>query len=500
MKTLMIEGLIKAYGSQLALRQVSLEARAGEVLAICGENGAGKSTLMAILSGARQPTAGRILIDGKPVVIETPYHAFDFGIRTVYQELSLLSPLSVTENLFLGELPTRNGRISWVTAHAEAARRLAAFGMSTVDVRRPVGDYSVAVQQMIEIAKALVHEPELLILDEPTAVLTARETALLFQRIRELRNRGTLILYISHRLDEVFEIADRIMVLKDGSTVDTMSRAEMNHERLVRSMVGRPIEAIYPVQFPAQPRSIFRTHRLTSKRSFSDVSFDIKAGEIVGFFGLIGSGRTQLARCIFGADTIESGDMELDSAPYRPSSTKDAISAGLGFVTEERKKDGLLLDADVLENGGLASMKRYCIGPVIDRPRQEALVAAKVRELDVRPLALDQIVRNMSGGNQQKVILAKWMLVEGLKLLILDEPTRGVDIATKVQIYRLIAELTATGMAIMLITSDIPELLGLSHRVNVMRAGRLTASFERADASEEKVFSAAANIQLEAAA
>lgn len=500
MKTLMIDGLIKAYGSQLALTQVSLEARAGEVLAICGENGAGKSTLMAILSGSIQPTAGRILIDGKPVVIETPYHAFDFGIRTVYQELSLLSPLSVTENLFLGELPTRGGRISWVTAHAEAARRLAALGMSNIDVRRTVGDYSVAEQQMIEIAKALVHEPELLILDEPTAVLTARETALLFQRIRELRNRGTLILYISHRLEEVFEIADRIVVLKDGSTVDTMSRAEMNHERLVRSMVGRPIEAIYPVQFPAQPRCMFRTHRLTSKRGFSDVGFDIKAGEIVGFFGLIGSGRTQLARCIFGADEIESGDMELQSAPYRPWSIKDAISAGLGFVTEERKKDGLLLDADLLENAGLASMKRYCIGPIIDRTRQEALVEAKVRELDVRPSALDQIVRNMSGGNQQKVILAKWMLVEGLKLLILDEPTRGVDIATKVQIYRLIAELTATGMAIMLITSDIPELLGLSHRVNVMCAGRLTASFERADATEEKVFSAAANVQLEAAA
>jgi ABC-type sugar transport system ATPase subunit len=499
MQELKIDQVSKAYGRYLALKDVSLEARAGETVAICGENGAGKSTLIGILAGARQPTRGRVIIDGQPVTIQNPSHAFELGIRTVYQELSLLPPLSVTENLQLGALPMKGPRIDWKKAHAEAERHLAAIGMPEVDVRRPVASHSVAVQQMLEIAKALVHEPQLLILDEPTGVLTARESRLLFERIHALNARGTLVIYISHRLDEVFEIADRVVVLKDGVTVDMMTRAEATHDRLVRSMVGRPLGAIYPALAPPQDNVVLSARGLGAGRSFADITFDIRAGEIVGFFGLIGSGRTEVARHIFGAAPGNQGTMVIDSKTYAPRSPQTAIAAGLAFVTEERKRDGLLLDADLLDNGGLASMKQLCFGRFLKRATRRHLVAAKARELDVRPPILEQLLRNMSGGNQQKVILTKWLLVEGLRLLILDEPTRGVDIATKVEIYKLIADLAATGVAILLISSEIPELLGLSHRINVMRAGRIVASFEHSEASEEKVFAAAANVRLEAA-
>jgi len=355
------------------------------------------------------------------------------------------------------------------------------------------------VQQMIEIAKALVHEPELLILDEPTGVLTTRESHLLFDRIRRLKARGTIIIYISHRLDEVFEIADRVIVLKDGSTVDIIAREAVTHDRLVRSMVGRPIEAIFPKRGTPGTRVLYRAEDLSTAGVFSNVSFDIKEGEIVGFFGLIGSGRTEVARRIFGADRIDAGAMELAGKLYRPSSPRAAIRAGLAFVTEERKRDGLLLDADVLTNGGLASQKQVSLGPFINRTLQKRVVGAKARELDVRPAALDQLLRHMSGGNQQKVVLTRWLLLDHLKLLILDEPTRGVDIATKVAIYRLVAELAATGVAIMLISSEIPELLGLSHRIHVMREGRLVATFDHSQATEESLFAAAANVRLEAA-
>jgi ABC-type sugar transport system ATPase subunit len=499
MQEVKIDQVVKAYGRHLALKQVSFTARAGEVVAICGENGAGKSTLIGILAGARQPTLGRILIDGQPITIQNPSHAFALGIRTVYQELSLLQPLSVAENLQLGALPTRHGRIDWRAAYAEAERQLAAIGMQEVDVRRPVASYSVAVQQMLEIAKALVHEPRLLILDEPTGVLTARESRLLFERIRALKARGTIVLYISHRLDEVFEIADRVVVLKDGSSVDIMTRAEATHERLVKSMVGRALGAIYPERAQPKDQVVFAARGLTGKQGFADIDFDIRSGEIVGFFGLIGSGRTEIARALFGADRLAGGDMMLAGSPYRPGTPREAIRAGLAFVTEERKRDGLLLDADVLNNGGLASMKQVSVGPFLNRRRERQAVGAKARALDVRPPALDQLLRNMSGGNQQKVILAKWLLLDRLRLLILDEPTRGVDIATKVEIYRLIAELAATGVAIMMISSEIPELLGLSHRINVMRAGRIVARFGAGEASEEKLFAAAANVRLEAA-
>ncbi|KAJ54391.1 hypothetical protein ACMU_18360 [Actibacterium mucosum KCTC 23349] len=489
----------KSFGATLALREASFTAYRGEVVAICGENGAGKSTLMSILAGSRMPTLGHIEINGKTVLITSPHDAFDRGIRTVYQELSLLPDLSVAENLFLGELPVNGwGRIDWATLWADAGTEMVALGMPEIDVRRPAGDYPVAVQQMFEIAKAIRNKPELLILDEPTGVLTQRETDLLFAKIAELKAAGTIIFYISHRMEEVLEISDRVVVLKDGRSVDEAPADMMTHDRIIQSMVGRPLEKIYPPRVRDHGPVRMSVQGLRAP-GVHDVSFDLKAGEILGFCGLVGSGRSEVMRAIFGADPRQGGDVVIDGVPLNAPTPKRAMAAGLGFVTEERKVDGLALDADVLDNAGLASMSRISRGPVLNRRAQRDMVFRQVQKLDLRPLELSYILRRMSGGNQQKVILAKWLLMQGLKVLILDEPTRGVDIATKVEIYRLIADLAAQGMGILLISSEMPEILGLAHRLCVMNSGRIVAEMVPEETNEHEIFVAAATVERPAA-
>lgn len=500
MQSLRLLSITKTYGDAHALADATVEAEAGQVVAICGENGAGKSTLMGILSGSRQPSSGRIEINGQDVTIGTPHEAFDLGIRTVYQELSLLPHLSVTENLFLGELPVGLlGRVDWTSATQMARAEMEAIGMGHVDVRRPVGDYPVATQQMVEIAKALRVRPEVLILDEPTGVLTSVESELLFAKVRELKAQGTIILYISHRLEEVLDISDVLVVLKDGATVDRMTREEATNDRLVTSMVGRPLEAIYPPRRLAGLETRLKVDGLTSSGKFSDISFELKRGEILGFCGLVGSGRTEIMRALFGADPLTSGRIEIDGKELRRPTPAKSIRAGIGFVTEERKKDGLALGADVLDNAGLASMDRVSSGPHLSRRRQRRMVHEKAVDLDLRPLKLSQMLQHMSGGNQQKVVLAKWLLLSGLKVLVLDEPTRGVDIATKVQIYRLIADLAEQGVSILLVSSEMPELLGLSHRILVLRQGRLVAEFDPETSTEHEIFVASADVKTEAA-
>ena len=500
MKSLKLDNIVKYYGEHPALVGATLDATAGEVVAICGENGAGKSTLMAILAGSRQPTSGEILIGNAPTRIDDPRRAFDLGIRTVYQELSLLPNLSVTENLFLGELPVSAfGRINWRVAHENARREMQEIGMGHVDVRLPVGSFPVATQQMVEIAKALSAIPDVLILDEPTSVLTAYESKLLFDRLPKLKQQGAIVFYISHRLEEVLEIADRIVVLKDGATVDVMNKDDATIDRLVTSMVGRPLDTIFPDLPEPEGRTVLKVEGLSSDEHFQDIHFEIKAGEVLGFSGLVGSGRTEVARAIFGADLYSSGSIKVDGASVQPGSPGQAIKAGIGLVTEERKRDGLALDADILDNAGLASMAIVSRGPFLNRRKQREMVQTKCAELDVRPLQLSRLTRHLSGGNQQKVVLAKWMLLDGLKVLILDEPTRGVDIATKVQIYRLIAELAGTGVAVLLISSEMPVLLGLSHKICVFREGNIVDVMTREEADENRIFAAAANVELVAA-
>ena len=487
----------KSFDGNPALKDVSVAADGGRVLAVCGENGAGKTTLMRIVSGAIKPDAGEVRLAGEAVRIADPHHAIALGIHTVHQELSLLPHISVAENVLLGKMPHRRAAwmIDWPRTNERAAAALADLGFPGIDVRARVSDLGVAAQQIVEIAKALVGQPRILILDEPTAVLSARETEILFRKVRELTASGTTVLYISHRLEEIFEISDNVLVLKDGVNVLTERTAELDRNTLIRAMVGRPLSAIYPPRDAKRGAPALECRNITRPGAFSDVSFTVHSGEIVGMFGLVGSGRTEVAKALFGAAPARSGEIRVDGKPVSISAPADAIASGIALVTEDRKHDGLALDLSVLDNGGLATMDRVSRAGILDRTRQKEIVGRKLDELQVRPRGVRRPVRQLSGGNQQKVVLAKWLLRAGIRIFILDEPTRGVDIATKVDIYRMINDLAEAGIAVLLISSDMPEVIGMSDRLLVMRGGRIVTELDRADADMERLFAHAAGVE-----
>jgi ABC-type sugar transport system ATPase subunit len=495
MPHLAVESIAKSYDGNPAVRDISFAVAPGRVLALCGENGAGKSTLMRMLSGATLPDHGRILLDGRPAAIAGPADAMALGIRTVYQELSLLPHMSVAENVLLGRMPTRGlpFRIDWPAANRTAARVLADFGFPDVDPTARTGALGVARQQIVEIAKALAAEPRILILDEPTAVLSASETDRLFAKVRSLAAAGVTTLYISHRLEEVFEIADDIVVLKDGLSVLAAPVSEVGQDDIIRAMVGRPLSTVFPARTGHPGRVVLEVERLGRAGRFADVSFAVRAGEIVGMFGLVGSGRTEVAKAIFGAERADEGRVRLGGADAHYASPAAAVRSGVAMLTEDRKGDGLCLGLSVEDNAGLASFPRFARRGVIDGARRARLVGAKLAELDVRPRDTARPVRQLSGGNQQKVVLAKWLLVEGTELFIFDEPTRGVDIATRVEIYRMIRDLATAGAAVLLISSEMPEVQGLADRLLVMRGGRLVAELPP-DAAAEEVFAQAAGL------
>jgi len=496
METLAVAGIGKSYDGNVALHDVSFEVPKGTILAICGENGAGKSTLMKILSGATGPDQGEIRIDGSPIRLADPHDAIARGIHIVHQELSLLPHLSVAENMLLGKTPHRSPRwvIDWAETNRIAASVLLDLGFDHIDVRLRVAELGVSVQQIVEIGKALAGEPQVLILDEPTAVLSLHETELLFRTVRRLAAAGTMVIYISHRLEEVFQIAHRVLVLKDGAGVIESDIRALDNDGLIRAMVGRPLAAIYPKRQDPAGNPILECRGLTLAGIFNDIGFDIRSGEIVGMFGLVGSGRTDVAKALFGATPADSGEIRIDGRAVSIESPRDAMRHGIALVTEDRKRDGLALDLSVIENGGLASMGSVSRLGVLDRARQARLVGRKLDELAVRPKGGTRPARQLSGGNQQKVVLAKWLLVDGIRILIFDEPTRGVDIATKVEIYRMMAELAAAGMGILLISSELPEVTGMSDRLLVMRAGRLVAELPRTGFSMEAIFAHAAGV------
>jgi ABC-type sugar transport system ATPase subunit len=499
MAGLSVDNVSKAFEGNPALDHVSFAVDEGRVLALCGENGAGKSTLIKILAGATPPDAGSITIDGKTVALRDPRHAIELGVRTVYQELSLLPHLSVAENILLGEMPHRAASwwVDWQKANELATIELANLGFDRIDPRALVSELSVSEQQLVEIAKALVGRPKILILDEPTSVLSSQETDALFAKVRELAGSGVIVIYVSHRLEEIFEISDEVLVLKDGAKVLSATTPDIDRNGLISAMVGRSLAAIYPHRVARLGRPLIECRGLSRAGAFEDVSFAVRAGEIVGMFGLVGSGRTDVARTLFGATRATSGEILIDGAPARIRAPADAIANGVAFVTEDRKRDGLGLDLSILDNGGLASMDLVSWRGVLNRSRQETMVEAKLDELAVRPRGLHRMARQLSGGNQQKVVLAKWLLIERTRIFLFDEPTRGVDIATKVAIYRIMAELSEAGMAILLISSEMPEALGMSDRLLVMRAGRLVAELARDQLSMERVFALAIGVELD---
>ena len=496
MPSLDLHSIAKSYDGTPAISDITLSLGAGKVLAVCGENGAGKSTLMKVLSGAILPDGGEILIDGKPVAIGAPADAMALGIRTVYQENSLLPHLSVAENMFMGRMPMRGSGlvIDWKAANANAASVLDGLGFPAIPPTALVRDISVAQQQIVEIAKALVTEPAILILDEPTAVLSASETETLFRYVRRLSSEGVSVLYISHRLEEIFLIADEVAVLKDGKSVLQGPIGEMDEPRLIEAMVGRPLKAIFPARDPKPGDIVLKVDKLADGKHFTDIDLFVRAGEIVGMFGLVGSGRTEVAKAIFGAIPVTAGTLSLKGRSGLPASPAAAIHAGMAMLTEDRKGDGLALDVTMIDNMSLAAYPRLSRIGIIEGDTRRRLVADKVGELDIRPAQTERPVRQFSGGNQQKVVIAKWLLVEGTELFIFDEPTRGVDVATKVEIYQMIAELADAGTAVLLISSELPEVIGMSDRLLVMREGRIVAELGREEFRPETVFAHAAGL------
>jgi len=481
--SLILHDVRKSYGSAEVLRGVSLKAGYGEVVAIVGANGAGKSTLIKILAGAVHKDTGDLELDGQPLDLKGPRDAIRQGICTVYQELSLVPELSVAENLLMGVLPKRRGLIDWRAARASAKEILTSIGFDAIDTSAKIRNLSIAKQQMVEIAKALVSKPRILVLDEPSAVLSGSDLDSLYALVAQLRDQGTLVLYVSHRLQEVLDLADRIIVMKDGYFVAELDPKEATENDIITLMAGRQIEAVYPDRRKRFGESTLMVERLTRDGEFDDVSFGLHSGEILSIFGLVGSGRSELVETIFGARRLHNGSVSINGIVKHFSAPADAIKAGLALVTENRQRTGLVLGLKVSENINLATMH----GPLLSMARRRANSERMIDELSIKPTRCRSMEAwQLSGGNQQKVVLSKWLLPNP-SILILDEPTRGVDMATRVDIYQKIDELADAGISILIISSDLTEAVSMADRVLVMRNGRVMKELDAASTSEDEV-------------
>lgn len=482
-----LRNISKRFPGVQALSGVTFTCRKGEVHALVGENGAGKSTLIKVLSGAHQPDSGEILINGQQVTIRSPHDALKLGIGVIYQEFTLIPYLNTIENIFLGHEETQAGFVQFGRMSKRAVSLLyETLGMQ-FDLKRPVAYLSVAQKQMVEIAKALALNAEILVMDEPSAPLTSHELENLFKVIEVLRKQGVTIIYISHRLEEIFQIADRVTVLKDGRVVGTDDVKNLSKAVLIEMMVGRDLSGHYfPDRGASRGRKILSVRNLCRTGLINGITFDAYEGEIIGVAGLIGSGRTEVMRAIFGADKLDSGEIEIDGQAIYVRGPKQAADYGIGFVPEDRKLHGLCLPLDVKTNTTLASLKAISTMGVLSMSREKRVVRDQVERLRVVTPSIDQIVANLSGGNQQKVVLAKW-LTAGCKIIILDEPTRGIDVGAKAEIYHLMRELANNGAAIIMVSSELPEILGMSDRILVMREGSIVAELTPDQASEQLI-------------
>jgi len=484
-------GIGKTYATPV-LSGVDFDLHAGEVLALTGENGAGKSTLSKIVAGLLAPTHGTLTLAGEPFAPASRQDAERRGVRMVMQELSLVPTLSVAENLLLGRLPHRLGFIRREALDEAAARQMALIGLDEIDPRLPVGALGVGYQQMVEIARSLVGECRLLILDEPTATLTSRETRHLFHQIELLKARGVAVVYISHRLDELQQVADRVMVLRDGRHIDTRPMRDLTQADIVRRMVGRDVHEGLDRDVRPRGRRALAVRGLARGNAVRDVSFDLHAGEVLGLAGLVGSGRTELLRLIVGADRKDSGEVMLGDSqtPAKIGSPVLAVRAGIGFVTEDRKSQGLLLPQPIRVNATLANLGAVSRAGWLQRAREQAEVERLRELLHVRSDSIEQPVAELSGGNQQKVIFARWLHRDS-DVLLLDEPTRGVDIGARADIYAQMDKLAAAGKALLMVSSDLRELMSQCDRIGVMSAGRLVRIFERGEWTEQLLLEAA---------
>jgi rhamnose transport system ATP-binding protein len=476
----------KRYGPIQALEDVHLELKAGEVHCLAGENGAGKSTLIKILTGAIQRDAGAYEVDGREIGDPSPAEARDAGVGVVYQELSLLPDLTVGENLLMGRLPARRGITRPAEMRRQATKMLERVGLDHLDPATPVAETSLAVRQLVEIAKVLGQDPRVLIFDEPTTALSESETKALLARIHQLRDEGHAVMYVSHHLEEMFEIGDRVTILRDGKVVRTAPMSELDHDGLIAAMVGRKIEQLYPHTSREIGEPRLRLHGLVPAGTPTPVDLTVRAGEIVGVAGLLGSGRSELLRAIFGADPVDGGHVEVDGERVPPGSPRRAVQAGLGLLTEDRKQLGLLLELSIRENASLADIGEISRFGIVDRRRERNLVEHYLGSLKLRAGSWDQPVSSLSGGNQQKVLLARWLATKA-KVLLFDEPTKGVDVGAKSEIYKVIGDLAAEGLGVVVVSSYLPEVLGLADRVVVMREGAVAGQLPARGATEEDV-------------
>ena len=484
---LAVEGLTKSFPGVKALQDVRIDVRAGEVHALLGENGAGKSTLIKIVSGVYLPDAGTIRIDGGEVQFAGPQAAQAAGIATVFQELLLFPELTVAENIFLGHAPrTRFGGIDWRAMRTRAAEILASLEIDELDVEAPVSSLSVANRQRVEIAKALSLNARVLILDEPTAALPEADVLRLFAIVRNLRARGVGVVYISHRMAEIFALADRVTVLRDGAYVATRQVAETTEPELIAMMVGRTIDHLFPKLDTTPGAPVLEVRDLVSPPVVRGVSLTVRAGEIVGLAGLIGSGRSELAQTVFGMTPASAGEIRIDGRPVRIASAAEAKRHGIAYVPEDRGSQGIIRPMTLRENVSLAVLRRVAGRGFIDRAGETALAVDAIARFSIRARGPEQIVGKLSGGNQQKVVLGKWLATKP-RLLIMDEPTRGIDVGAKAEIHKLMSELAAQGLAVLMISSELPEILGMSDRILVMREGRIAAEFARGQADQETI-------------
>ena len=492
-----MRSISKAFGGIPALSAASLEVAPGEVHALIGQNGAGKSTMIKILTGYVSREDGDISFDGRPFEARSPQDAQRKGISTIYQEINLVPYRSVTENICLGRESRRYGLLDWKAMREQAQALLARFKMD-IDVRKPLLRFNTATQQMVAIARAIGFKAKLVIMDEPTSSLDEREVSVLFDVIRQLKAEGVSVVFVSHKLDELYQVCDRVTIMRDGRTVRNADMASIGKLELVASMLGREIAQVAKSATAFGDRHgrigdvVLAAEHLSAGHKVHDVSFSVRRGEIAGFAGLLGAGRTETARLVFGADPMRSGALTLDGESLSPREPIDAIRAGIGFSPEDRKYEGIVPDMAVSENLTLALMPQLTRAGIVDEAKQRAIVEKFIKRLDVKCSGPDQKIRELSGGNQQKVLLARWLAMNP-KLLILDEPTRGIDVGAKAEIQSLIKELADQGLAVLMISSELEEVLEGSDRVFVLREGRSVAEFSHAEASESAVMTAMAH-------
>lgn len=481
-----LENIKKSFGDNVVLSDTNFNLKTGEIHALVGENGAGKSTLMNILTGLHEQNEGKILIDGVETKFPNPKEAEENGVSFIHQEMITWPDMTVLENIFMGK-EIKNS-IGWANNKemAEQAKNVFADLGFSIDVNREMRSLSVGQQQLIEISKTLLNNAKVIIMDEPTAALAGREIRTLFDIIKKLTAEGVSIIYISHRMEEIFEISDRVTVMRDGVTVSTKPTKDTDNDEIVKQMVGRDIENYYPDMNIERGNVILEVEHLSRQNVFEDVSFKLHEGEILAFSGLMGAGRTEIMRAIFGADASSSGQIKVNGNKMKIKSPYDAIKAGIGFVTENRKDEGLILDFSIRDNISLTALNEFSKGGWINYKEEGEFVNLLVKRLNVKMTDVDQPVLSLSGGNQQKVVLAKWIGV-GLNVLILDEPTRGVDVGAKREIYELMKELAERGVGIIVVSSDLPEVIGISDRVLVVHEGNITGELNKEEMSEENI-------------